>query len=87
MTKSEKVVDGEQIVELFGLQIKTNANVPANTIIIITPLKKEQTDKCKTVEDLIMLLLEKERVYILNMIEKVVRGYKSKSNGNEQERR
>jgi len=43
--------------------------LPDDTMVLISPLSYEETQKCKTVEEVIMLLLKKKKLSVIKNIE------------------
>ena len=62
-------------VELFGLKVITEDTVPQDTMIVIGEIPKEKLLEFKSVADVMMYLLEKERVYIFDAMNKIGRGF------------
>lgn len=65
------------IVELFGFKIIPNSAIPNDTVIIVGDIPSDKIKSFKNITDVLIYLLEKEKVYVFNAIEKVGKGFKS----------
>ena len=69
--------DKGTIVELFGFKVMTNSLIPKNTVIVIGDIAPDDIKSFTSIADVLTYLLEKEKVYVFNAIEKIGKGFKN----------
>jgi len=67
----------DSIVELFGFKVIPNSLVPNDTVIVIGDIPQEKIKSFKNITDVLIYLLEKEKVYVFNAMEKIGKGFGS----------